>query len=122
MNEKTGKDEVDAQIERGHFPRAAFLAASVGIAEEKVRDLRLKALWQMAAIYRNGPGTRRLAQQYGLSRKEVAELLEKCTEEAGEKGDDAILEPCYDCNMTRHVPFGEWKATLLKDWGRLNIS
>ena len=49
MDEKAGKDELRTEIERGNFERAALLAVSLGLPEEEIQKLRLKALWQMSA-------------------------------------------------------------------------
>jgi hypothetical protein len=119
VNEKANKDELRAEIERGNFSRAALLAAVLGLPEAEIRELRMKALWQISAVFRNAPGTRRLAQQYGLSRKEVSQFLEERTEKIRNGEDARALEPCYDHNTTRYLSFQEWMDRLLKTWDKL---
>jgi len=122
MNEKTAKDELRTEIEHGHFSKAAFLAASLGLPEQELQDLRVKALWQMAAVYRNAPGTRSLAQKYGLSSQEVRDLLTRHAEEKRNAGDTKALEPCYDLNTGNHLSFEEWMYHFLKRWDKVPVS
>jgi hypothetical protein len=122
MNEKATKDEVRTENGHGHFSRAAFLAASVGLPEPELEDLRVKALWQMAAVYRNGPGTKLLAQEYGYSKGELRDLLEQLANEKRNAGDTKPLEPCYDLNTGNHLSFEEWMYHFLKRWDKLPVS
>ena len=122
MNQKADKDEFRAEVERGHFSRAAFLASSLGLPEEEIRDLQLKALWQMSAVYRNAPGTKKLARQYGLSKEELGELLEKHARGSRSQGDDRPLEPCYDHSTARYLSFEEWIDQLSKNWDKISVS
>ena len=120
MTEESGRRGIEAEIERGHFARAAFLAEQAGLPDEEIRELRSRAIYQMAAQYRNVHGTRRLAQRYGFSRERVKEILEELASKA-EKEQDKTLGPCYDYTTGRHVTFSEWKANFLKTWNRLPI-
>jgi hypothetical protein len=119
VNEKASKDELQAEIERGNFSRAALLADALGLPEAEIREIRMNALWRMSAVFRNAPGTKRLARQYGLSEKEVSQFLEKRTEAIRNGGDDRALEPCYDHNTTRYLSFEEWMDRFLKNWDKL---
>lgn len=122
MNEKTDRDELRTEIERENFERAALVASSPGVSEEEIQKLRLKALWQMPAVYRNAPGAKRLAQDYGFSKKEVREFLEKHAEEKRREGDSKALEPCYDLSTGRYLSFEEWMDGFLKNWDKLTVS
>jgi hypothetical protein len=122
VNQNADKDELRAEIKRTHFSRAAFLAKTFGLPEEEVRDFQLKALWQMSAVYRNAPGTKMLAEQYGLSKTELIEFLEKHAREKRSQGDDRPLEPCYDQSTGRYLSFEEWIGQLLKNWNKITIS
>ena len=122
MNEKPGRDGLRAEVEGGNFERAASLAASLDLSEEEVQDLRLKALWQMSAIYRNAVGTKRLAQGYGLGKEELREFLEKCAEEKRREGNSKPLGPCYDLSTGRYLSFEEWMDNFLKNWDKLTVS
>ncbi|MGD8228806.1 MAG: hypothetical protein PVH82_12230 [Desulfobacteraceae bacterium] len=122
MNDKAGKEELRAEIERGHFARAALLAASLGIDEQELREFRLKALWQMSAEFRNGPGTKRLAQEYGLSKKELGQILRQYAEEMRDQGNVKPLEPCYDYKTDRHLTFEQWLDQFVKHWDKISES
>jgi hypothetical protein len=123
VNEKEeDKHQIGVEIERGNFVRAALLGASSRLPEQELRDLQFKALWQMSAEYRNAPGTRRLAQQYGLSKQEVRESLEKCAEDKRNRGNGKPLEPCCDIDTGEYLSFEKWMERLLKNWDKLSVS
>jgi hypothetical protein len=122
VNEKTDKDELRIEIEEEQFQRAATLAASCGASEEEIQDLRLKALWQMAAVYRNAHGTKILAQQYGVSKQELMEFLKKYAEDNRNEGNSKALEPCYDIGTGKYLSFEEWMERFLKTWDKLRVS
>ena len=122
MTEVVVKDELEREIERGHFSRAASLAVMQGLPETEIEDLRAKALWQMAAVYRNGPGTKSLAQGYGTSKDELRDLLERLAREKAHAGDTKPLEPCYDLSTGTHLSFEEWMGHFLKRWEKLPAS
>jgi hypothetical protein len=122
MDDKARREDLKAEIERSHFARAALLAASLGVDEQELRDLRLKALWQMSAVFRNGPGTKRLAQEYGFSKKEVGPILREYAEKMREEGNIKPLEPCYDYKTDKHLTFEQWLDQLLKDWDKMSES
>lgn len=122
MSDKRGREELQVELERGHFVRAAQVAESIGLPREEVRDIRTKALWEMAAVNRNGPGSKRLAEEYGLSKKELRELLEKYAEERRGEGDSKPLEPCYDISSGTYLAFEEWMDSFLKKYERLSVT
>ena len=101
--------------------RASLLAGSLGLTEEEVRELRVKAIEQMAAVNRNAPGTKSLAMKYGLSKKEVKEILEAYTKAKRSDGNDKALEPTYDHVSRRYLPFEEWMEQLLRNWEKLSV-
>jgi hypothetical protein len=116
MTETVPKEELEREIERGHFSRAASLALAQGLPETEVKDLQAKALWQMAAVYRNSPGTRSLAEEYGISKDELRDLLERLAKEKSHAGDTKPLEPCYDLSARAHLSFEEWLQKFIKSW------
>lgn len=118
MNDKLDRKELSAEIERGHFVRAALLAASLGVDEQGLKELRLKALWQMSAVNRNGPGTKWLAQEYGFSKKELGQSLRQYAEKMKDKGDIKPLEPCYDNNTSKYLTYEEWLDRFLSHWDK----
>jgi hypothetical protein len=122
MDDKAAREELRAEIERGHFARAALVAASLGVGEEELRELRLKALWQMSAVNRNGPGTKRLAQAYGFSKKELRQVLRQYADKMRDDGDIKPLEPCYDYNTSKYLTYEEWLDRFLGHWDKLSES
>lgn len=122
MKEKPGRDELRSEVEGGSFERAASPAASLDLSEEEVQDLRRKALWQMSAVNRNALGTKRLAQEYGLGKKELREFLEKSAEEKRREGNSKPLGPCYDLSTGRYQSFEEWMDNFLDNWDKLTVS
>jgi hypothetical protein len=119
MNEKDPQDQLEQEISRKHYARAELLAASRGLPEQELRDLKQKALWQISAVSRNLPGTRILANLYGYTKNEVAELLRKEAAEEKEKGGYKAIEPCYDPGTARYLTFEDWLEQLLKNWDKL---
>jgi hypothetical protein len=122
VSEKEDREGLQAESERGGFLRAVYLAESHGLQKEEVRELQLKALWEMAAVNRNAPGTKTLAQTYGLSKKELRELLDSYTEKERNEGKRKPLEPCYDISTGKYMTFEEWKDNFFKKWDTLSVS
>jgi hypothetical protein len=120
MNEN--QDELKSAVEGGHYVRAVNLALSAGRPQEDVRDLQRDALWQMAAVFRNSAGTKILAEQYGMPKKEVEAFLRKRCEEERSKGNKKTLEPTFDHDTNQYLTFDEWLDHLLKKWGKLVVS
>jgi hypothetical protein len=119
MTETSSQDEVKAEIEAKRFVRAAAIAKSVGAPLSEVKDLQEKALWQMAAVFRNAGGARALCEQYGFSKEKAEEILGKTAEEQQSKGDTKTLEPTYDHATGKYLPFEEWLDNFLKHWDKL---
>ncbi|OPX36901.1 MAG: hypothetical protein B1H12_06075 [Desulfobacteraceae bacterium 4484_190.2] len=119
MNEKTVHDGLKAEIERKHFVRASLVAEQMGLPEEELRNLHIKALGQMSASYRNAHGTKKLALQYGYSRKEVKQILEQFANEMKNEGNCKSLEPCFDYSTGKYLSFEEWMDHFFKKWDRL---
>jgi hypothetical protein len=119
MEEIIPEDALKVEIERKHYARAALVAASLNRPAEEVRDLRLKALWQISAVSRNAPGTSIFGHEYGLTKDEVADYLRKRAEEEKEHGAYKALEPCYDQITGKYLPFEVWLDQLLKQWEKL---
>jgi len=121
-NETTLQEELKAQIEGKRFVRAAALAKSAPMPLSEVKDLQEKALWQMAAVFRNAGGARVLCEQYGFSKKEAEDLLRRWAEEQQSKGDKKTLEPTYDHATGKYLSFEEWLNQFLKHWDKLLTS
>jgi hypothetical protein len=120
MNENT--DELKAAAESKRYVRASHLAASLDHPEEKVDTLRKEALWQMSAVFRNAAGSRILAEQYGMSKKEVEDFLRKRSEEEKERENAKSLEPTFDYLTSKYLTFDEWLDQLMKKWDKLASS
>lgn len=117
--ERTVQDELKSEIEAGRFVRAAALAKSAAVPLSEVKELRKKALWQMAAVFRNAGGTRLLCEEYGFSKEKAGEILRKRGEEEKSKGGTKTLEPTYDHASGRYLAFEDWLERFLKHWEKL---
>ena len=117
MNENN--DELRVAAENKRYVRASHLAAVQGNAPEKVDALRKEALWQMAAVFRNAVGTRILADQYGMSKKDLQDFLQNRSEEEKSRGNTKSLEPTFDCLTDRYLTFEDWVEQLTKKWSKL---
>jgi len=121
-NETTLKEDLKAEIEGKRFVRAAALAKLSALPLSEVKDLQEKALWQMAAVFRNAGGAMVLCEQYGFSKKEAEDLLRRWAEEQQSKGDTKTLEPTYDHATGKYLAFEEWLNQFLKHWDKLAAS
>ncbi|MBW1720530.1 MAG: hypothetical protein JRJ78_00550 [Deltaproteobacteria bacterium] len=108
MEGKIENEELRTLIEAGHYARAAHLASRHGLPDDQIEELRRKALWQMAAVYRNVHGTKTLARQFGIPGEELRDVLSRWTEEMGDEGTRNPLEPCYDYHTGKYLSFQEW--------------
>jgi hypothetical protein len=122
MAETPNPDAIKAEIEGKRFVRAAALAKSAATPLSEVKELRKKALWQMAAVFRNAGGARVLCEEYGFSREKGEEILKKAAEEQKSQGDTKTLEPTYDHATGKYLSFEEWLSQFLKHWDRLPTS
>ncbi len=120
MPQKRELDPVKSEIERGHFVRAVLMAEQMGLPEEEIRDLRIKALGQMSAIYRNAHGTKYPALQYGYSKEELKHILEEFANEMKNKANTKPLAPRYDYSTGKYLSFEEWVDHYLRIWDRLS--
>jgi hypothetical protein len=121
MNDEN-RDELRSAVEGRHYVRAVDLALSAGRPQEEVRDLQSDALWQMAAVFRNSAGTKILAEQYGMAKKDLEAFLRKRCEEEKNKGNKKTLEPTFDHDTNQYLTFDEWLDHLVKKWGKLVAS
>lgn len=117
MNESN--DELKAAADSKRYVRALHLAASLERSEEDVDTLRKEALWQMSAVFRNASGSKILAEQYGMAKKDAEDFLRKRSEEEKERGNTKSLEPTFDYLTNRYLSFDEWLDHLLKKWDKL---
>jgi len=116
--EKEIKEELNSLIDRGFFARAEQLAQQLDL-NDKVQELRRKALWQMAAANRNMPGTKKLAEFYGFTRDQLKSILEETLGSEKIKEDNRILDPCYDQYTGQYLSFEEWINQLFKRWDKI---
>lgn len=119
MSEPEDKSGLKKEIEQGNFQRAVLLAASCGLPEEEIRDLQREAVWQIAAKNRNAVGTKRLAQEYGLTKPELRAFLESNAQKVRSQGEDKILKACYDYSAGSYLTFEAWVDHFFKSWNKL---
>ncbi len=106
-------------LEQGYFLRAVEQAASMGLDRDRIREMQLQALWQMSAVYRNDPGTKKLAEQYGFSRSRVVEILSELAKKKREEGEEKPMQPCYNQASGKYLAFEEWLEQFGKNWRNL---
>ena len=122
MEERRSEDQLELEIERKHYARAALLAVSMNLLPaEEVGDLRRKALWHISAVSRNAPGTSILGHEYGLTKEDVADYLRTKAKREQESGAYKALEPCYDQMSGKYLAFDEWLEQLLKRWDKIGV-
>ncbi|MBW1729986.1 MAG: hypothetical protein JRH08_00545 [Deltaproteobacteria bacterium] len=121
MTEITPEKELEGLVSKGCFLRAAEMAESTGLDEDVLWHYRHKALWQMAAVNRNMPGTKKLAAAYGLNKAELKDLLENLLKTHNSENDKRDLEPCYDQHTGDYLTFEQWMAQLFKRWDKLTV-
>ena len=107
-------EELRAAVESGRYVRASDPAVSQGA--EEVDKLREEAFRQMAAVFRNAIGSRIPAEQCGLSREKVEEVLRKRAEAEKARGNTKILGPTFDYRTSGYLGFDEWLERLVKKW------
>ena len=122
MAEISNQNEIQSVIEGKRFVRAASLAKSSALPLSEVKELRKKALWQMAAVFRNAGGARVLCEEYGYSKEKAEQILRKLAEEQKSQGDIKTTEPTYDHGTGRYLAFEEWLDQFLKHWDKLPTS
>lgn len=91
----------------------------MGRPEKEIEELRIQALARISIIFRNAPGTRKLAEEYGLSKAEVKKILVEASERLALEGEHRTLEPCYDPVTGSYLSFEEWLDLLIKKWDKL---
>jgi hypothetical protein len=107
--------ELRLEMDRKNFVRAAAIATSLGLPAGELRQIQGEALWQMA-VNRNAPGIKRLAQQYGISRQTLKQILERRAKELRQAGHDKARAACYDAATGKYLPFEEWMNQLVERW------
>jgi len=116
--EKQAEQKLNTLIERGLFVQAEELARALGL-EAQAAQLRQKAICQMAAVNRNIPGTKKLAEAYGLGKAQVQEILQQYLRSATTKEKGRHLEACYDQSSGDYLSFDQWMAQLFKRWDKI---
>jgi|GEM_PF-487001 len=112
---KPANDELQLLLKQQNYVRAAAIAGSLGLSADELRDVQFEALWQMAAN-RNAPGTKRLAQQYGVSCQTLKQILEARASQLRQAGHDKALSACYDAATGKYLSFEEWTNHLIQRW------
>lgn len=107
--------ELRLELGRKNFVRAAAIATSLGLPADELRQIQGEALWQMA-VNRNAYGTRRLAQQYGVSSGALKQILEGRANQLRQDGRGQALAACYDAATGKYLSFEEWMNQLVESW------
>jgi hypothetical protein len=105
--EQTITDELQAEVARQNFVRAAEIAAARNVSAAELRNLQIEALWQMT-LNRNAPGMNRLALSYGISMQEIRQLFQDRCRHLSESNQTRNLGPCYDGITGRYLTLEAW--------------
>lgn len=116
MEQEQKIEELTDLIKKKNWLRASRVASDLGRPEEEVRLYQEKALWQLAAVNRNGTGTKRLASDLGVKKEELISVLKRLSKE-NERARE--LEPCYYPMSESYLDFNQWVDALQKRWERL---
>ena len=57
-----------------------------------------------------------LAQQFGVSGRELKEFLEEKGKQLGQTGNLKVFDACYDTTTGRYLSFEEWMNVLTEGW------
>ena len=119
MSTSVTKEDLENELQRGRYVRAVELAESLKLSPDLIKKYKEEALWQMAAIYRNAPGTKKLSKIYGVSKPELKKILDDTLEVKKTKNKSKrYLDPCYDQISGKYLSFEEWKEQLFKNWNK----
>ena len=119
MEEKATQQKLRLEIEQGNFERAVLVALELDLKPEEVTEIKLKALWQMAAVNRNAVGAKKLAHDFGISKEELKVFLGKKADEQRQEGNERLLTPRYDHQSGKYLAFEEWMENLFKFWPKI---
>jgi len=119
MEEKATQEKLKLEIEQKNFERAVLAALELNFKPEEVAELKFKALWQMAANNRNAVGTKKLAQDFGISKEDLKAFLEKKAGEQRQEGNERLLTPRYDYQSGKYLDFEQWMENLFKFWSKI---
>lgn len=110
------KEDLTSEIERKNFVRAAWIAETLGISKDSIKELQHEALWEMAALNRNAAGTKFLAQEYGVQKQELKTYFEARTKQERENGNLKVLSSRFDIATGKYLTFEEWLEYYTKKW------
>ena len=115
------EEEYRLEIERNNYVRALYLAKKLALPDKEIKDVAQKALWQVAGIGRNFYATKKLAEELGLKKEELNDILIEMAEKEERSANKKMLGPCYDYNSGRYIPFEKWLNRLLREWNKIKL-
>jgi len=101
------------KIASKNYLSAIMLARTLRLPGERIRELQEKALKQMAFEYRNAIAVRNLAQEWGFSRTDLADILKNGLKEYEDISEKKRLEQAYDISSCRYLTARQWVEQLL---------
>jgi len=102
-------EELKKEIERENFIRAAAIGEELNLSQDRIKELRYKAICRMA-VSRNSNGMLELAKQYGFSPEETNHILKEFINNMKNESDKKHLDPCYDFKTGKYLSLEEWIA------------
>ena len=103
------EEEIEFEIGRRNFVRAAMLVKQHHCQQEKLRSLQELALKQYACEYRNAQGLQELIREYGFSKSDVIRIVEEGLSEW--KGYTGLQ---YDINTMSHITLQEFIGNFVE--------
>ena len=82
-------------------------------AAESGGEVGYETLMRQMILARNAPAVRRLAEEQGLSREELAEQLREELERQAEHGGEDRLGPRYDISTGEYTTLAEWVERVI---------
>ena len=82
-------------------------------AAESGGEVGYETLMRQMILARNAPAVRRLAEEQGLSREQLAEALREELERQTEQGGEDRLGPRYDISTGEYTALAEWVERVI---------
>ena len=111
------EEMLEIALTRKNFVLAVDLARSLDRPAEEVRKIQEKALIQMALDFRNPAGTREFAEEYGISRAELAALLKSALVDEEGNAIERYERSRYNFRTERYFSGSEWIEMIMKEMG-----
>jgi len=107
-------EDIQDEINRRNSVRAAMLTQKGQCPQDKIRYLQALAPKQMTCEYGNAIALRNLAQEWGLSRVELEDLLMKARAKHESGVDRTRSDLCSDAATGKYLMLKQWMEQFLR--------